>query len=136
MCFLICSVIFETFELYSVKTVFNFGQVSICLMCNDYSFTRGDIIGCLSFSCLLLHVYHYIGFQDVKQVWHQINVSLLKTAFVLLHATRNYFILLERWPSNVHLSVTGEETALFRSPGRQFSSNWYDSFMSKIVLQW
>ena len=31
-------VIFQTFELYSVKSVFNFGKVSICLVYDDYSF--------------------------------------------------------------------------------------------------
>ena len=48
------------------------------------------IIGCLSFNCLLLHVYCCIRCQDIKQVWHQINISLLKTLFVLLYAARNY----------------------------------------------
>ena len=68
--------------------MFNFGKVSICLVCNDYSFRRGDVIGCLLFNDLLLHVYHCIGFQDIMQTWCQINISLLKTAFVLLHVTR------------------------------------------------
>ena len=52
-----------------VRSVFTFGKVSIWLVCNDYSFKRGDIVGCPSFSCLLLYVYHCIGFQDVKQAW-------------------------------------------------------------------
>ena len=51
------------------------------------------IIGCLLFNHLLLHVYHYIGFEDIKQAWHQINVSSLKTAFVLLFTTGNYFMV-------------------------------------------
>ena len=55
------------------------------------SLKRGDIIGCLLFNHLLLHVYHSIGFQDVKQAWCQINISLLKTAFVFLYTSRNYF---------------------------------------------
>ena len=91
--FVICSVIFQTFELYLVKSVFNFDKVSICLVCNDYSFKRGDIIGCLLFNPLFLHIYCCIGFQDIKQAWCQINISLLKTAFVLLYTTRNYFML-------------------------------------------
>ena len=51
------------------------------------------IIVCSLFYPLLLHVYHCIGFQDTKQAWCQINISLLKTTFVLLDATRNYFKL-------------------------------------------
>ena len=34
-----------------------------------------------------------LDFQDVKQAWHQINILLLEIAFVLLHATRNYFMV-------------------------------------------
>ena len=60
-------------------------------MCNDYSFKRGDIIGCLLFNHLLLHVYCCMGFQDIKQAWQQIKVSLLKTVFFLLYTTRNDF---------------------------------------------
>ena len=63
--------------------LFNFGKVSICLVCNDYSFKRRDVIGCPSFYPLLLYIYCCIELQDIKQVWHQINISLLKTAFVI-----------------------------------------------------
>ena len=58
-----------------------------------HNMSDSSIIGCLLLNHLLLHIYHCIGFQDVKQAWCQINVSLLKTAFVLLHATRNYFMV-------------------------------------------
>ena len=63
VCFLIYSVIFQTFELYLVKSMFTFGKISICLVRNDYPFKRGDIIGCLPLNHLLLHVYHCIGFR-------------------------------------------------------------------------
>ena len=60
---------------------------------NDLTCFLDLIIGCLLFNHLLLHVYHSIGFQEVKQAWHQINFSLLKTAYVLLYTMRNYFMV-------------------------------------------
>ena len=57
-CFLICSLIFQTFELYSFKSVFNFGKVSICLVCNNYSFKKGSYINAVYH--LIIYFYMYI----------------------------------------------------------------------------
>ena len=73
-----------------VNRFISFGNYEICF---GLLLHKISIIGCLLFSLLLLHVYRCTGLQDVKQAWRQIIVSLLKTAFVELHATRNYFMV-------------------------------------------
>ena len=52
---------------------------------------KGEIEQVVHHPIIYFYIYHYMGFQDFKQEWHQINVSLLKTVFVLLHPTRDYF---------------------------------------------
>ena len=64
-----------------------------CIISQMYFIIDMHVIGCVSFNHLLLHIYHCIRFQDIKQAWCKINISLLKTAFVFLHATRNYFMV-------------------------------------------